>query len=178
MLTGHGLKDAARVAEHTPEAVLVEPTVDSILEALEPGSGAGDDSFVVKAPATSANLGPGFDCAGAALDLWNELHVLPAEEGEPLVEVEGVGADEVPHDETHLALRAFALVAPLDGHRFRFVNRIPLERGLGSSAATIAAGLVAGPGRGRGAAATRSSSACRSRATPTTSRRRCSAASA
>ena len=52
-------------------------------------------NFVVRAPATSANLGPGFDCAGAALDLWNELHVLPAEEGEPLVEVEGVGADEM-----------------------------------------------------------------------------------
>jgi homoserine kinase len=101
-------------------------------------------NFIVKAPATSANLGPGFDCAGAALDLWNELHVLPAEDGEPLVEIEGVGADELPRDETHLALRAFALLSPLAGHRFRFVNRIPLESGLGSSAATVAAGLVAG----------------------------------
>jgi homoserine kinase len=101
-------------------------------------------SFVVKAPATSANLGPGFDCAGAALELWNELHVLPAEEGEPLVELEGVGADELPRDETHLALRAFAKLAPLAGRRFRFVNRIPLESGLGSSAACVAAGLVAG----------------------------------
>ncbi len=43
----------------------------------------------------------------------------------------------------HLALRAFALVAPVENYRFRFTNRIPLERGLGSSAATIAAGLVA-----------------------------------
>jgi homoserine kinase len=102
------------------------------------------EPFVVRAPATSANLGPGFDCAGAALDLWNELHVLPAEDGEPLVEVEGEGAEEIPTDGTHLALRAFALGAPLEGHRFRFVNRIPLERGLGSSAATVAAGLVAG----------------------------------
>ncbi len=110
------------------------------------GASTGFDhtAFVVKAPATSANLGPGFDCAGAALDLWNELHVLPAEDGEPLVQVEGVGADEIPHDESHLALRAFALVAPLGGHRFRFVNRIPLESGLGSSAATVAAGIVAG----------------------------------
>jgi homoserine kinase len=98
----------------------------------------------VQAPATSANLGPGFDCAGAALDVWNEMHVMPAEEGRPLVEVEGTGADEVPHDESHLALRAFALLAPLEGHRFRFVNRIPLESGLGSSSATVAAGLVAG----------------------------------
>jgi homoserine kinase len=102
------------------------------------------DRFLVRAPATSANLGPGFDCAGAALELWNELRVLPAEDGEPLVELAGEGADELPTDETHLALRAFALSAPVAGHRFRFHNRIPLERGLGSSAATVAAGLVAG----------------------------------
>ena len=87
----------------------------------------------MRAPASTANLGPGFDCAAAALDLWNELHVLPAADGEPLVTLEGEGADELPRDATHLALRAFALVAPLEGHRFRFVNRIPLERGLGSS---------------------------------------------
>ncbi|HEX4519484.1 MAG TPA: homoserine kinase [Gaiellaceae bacterium] len=98
----------------------------------------------MKAPATTANLGPGFDCAGAALELWNELHVSPAKTGEPIVTLEGEGVDEVPHDATHLALRAFALAAPVDGHRFHFVNRIPLERGLGSSAATVAAGLVAG----------------------------------
>src|SRR5207237_5527668 len=84
---------------------------------------------------------PGFDCAAAALDLWNELHV---EEGEHEVLVEGEGAEELPTGDGHLALRAFALVAPVENYRFRFVNRIPLERGLGSSAATIAAGLVAG----------------------------------
>jgi homoserine kinase len=100
--------------------------------------------LTVKAPASTANLGSGFDCAAAALDLWNELEVLDAAGGEPLVTLEGEGVGEVPQTDEHLALRAFALVAPLDGHRFRFVNRIPLERGLGSSAATIAAGLVAG----------------------------------
>lgn len=99
--------------------------------------------IVVRAPATTANLGPGFDCAAAALDLWNELRVDDAD-GEPQVTVEGEGADEIAQTADHLALRAFALVAPLEGRRFRFVNRIPLERGLGSSAATIAAGLVAG----------------------------------
>ena len=101
-------------------------------------------SLVVRAPATTANLGPGFDCAAAALDLWNELHVEDAADGGPLVSVEGEGADEVPQTAEHLALRAFALVAPLEGRRFHFVNRIPLERGLGSSAAAIAMGLVAG----------------------------------
>lgn len=98
----------------------------------------------VLAPATTANLGAGFDCAGAALDLWNELCVTDADEGAPLVSIEGEGAGELPRDGDHLALRAFALVAPLGGYRFSFRNRIPLERGLGSSAASVAAGLVAG----------------------------------
>jgi homoserine kinase len=101
-------------------------------------------AIVVRAPATTANLGPGFDCAGAALELWNELEVTPAAAGEPVVAVEGEGAEELPRGAEHLALRAFALVSPLEGLTFRFVNRIPLERGLGSSAAAIAAGLVAG----------------------------------
>jgi homoserine kinase len=96
---------------------------------------------IVRAPASTANLGPGFDCAAAALDLWNELHV---EEGEHEVVVEGEGAGELPTGDAHLALRAFSLLADAKRYRFRFVNRIPLERGLGSSAATIAAGLVAG----------------------------------
>jgi homoserine kinase len=93
----------------------------------------------VRAPATTANLGSGFDCAGAALDLWNELEV---EAGEG-VSVGGEGADEVPLGPGHLGLRAFALVAPVDGLRFSFRNRIPFTRGLGSSAATIALGLAA-----------------------------------
>jgi homoserine kinase len=106
-------------------------------------------TLTVRAPATTANLGSGFDCAAVALDLWNELEVLPAAAGEPLVTLEGEGADEAPRDGEHLALRAFELVAPLDGRRFRFVNRIPFGRGLGSSAATIAAGLVAGAAAAR-----------------------------
>lgn len=97
------------------------------------------EAIRVRAPATSANLGPGFDCAAVALDLWNELEVEPGEG----VEIAGEGAGELPRDESHLALRAFALVAPPEGRRFRFTNRIPLERGLGSSAAAIALGLVA-----------------------------------
>jgi homoserine kinase len=83
----------------------------------------------VRAPATTANIGPGFDCVAAALDLWNEL------------EVED-GGGEV--DESHLGVQAFARLAPTAGRRFEFVSRIPRERGLGSSAAVIALGLVAG----------------------------------
>ena len=95
----------------------------------------------VRAPATSANLGPGFDCAGIALELWNELEVSEAES--TLVEVGGEGVSETPRDANHLGLRAFALIAGLEGKRFRFINRIPFARGLGSSSATIALGLVA-----------------------------------
>ena len=100
-------------------------------------------SVRVIAPASTANLGPAFDSAAAALDLWNELVVEEAPNG-PVVEIEGEGSAELPRDESHLALRAFALFAPVDRHRFSFVNRIPLERGLGSSAAAIALGLLAG----------------------------------
>jgi homoserine kinase len=60
------------------------------------------------------------------------------------VEIEGEGRSELPRDASHLTLRAFAVFASPEHYRFRFVNRIPLERGLGSSAAAIAAGLVAG----------------------------------
>lgn len=92
-----------------------------------------------RAPATSANLGPGFDCAAVALELWNELE-LTAGEG---VVVEGEGKGELAENETNLAVRAYALLADPAGKRFVFTNRIPLERGLGSSAAAIALGLAA-----------------------------------
>lgn len=95
--------------------------------------------MVVRAPATSANLGPGFDCAGVALSLWNELRIADGEG----VEIGGIGARELPAGHTNLAVRAYALLADPAGKRFIFVNRIPLGSGLGSSAAAIALGLVA-----------------------------------
>jgi homoserine kinase len=82
----------------------------------------------VRAPATTANLGPGFDCAAAALDLWNELEV---REGDGDVDLD------------HLGVRAFARVSNTEGRQFTFTDAIPRERGLGSSAAVIALGLVA-----------------------------------
>lgn len=95
--------------------------------------------MIVRAPATSANLGPGFDCAAVALSLWNELEVT---EGDGVV-VEGTGAGELSADHTNLAVRAYALLADPAGKHFRFVNHVPLGRGLGSSAAAIALGLAA-----------------------------------
>ncbi len=95
--------------------------------------------MIVRAPATSANLGPGFDAAAVARDHWNELELTDGDG----VAVEGEGAGELAADETNLAVRAYALLADPAGKRFRFTNRIPLERGLGSSAAAIALGLAA-----------------------------------
>jgi homoserine kinase len=83
----------------------------------------------VRAPATTANLGAGFDIAGVAFDLWNELEL-----GPPNGSV----------DTSHLGVRAFARFAPPEDWSFTFVDRIPRERGLGSSAAVVALGLVAG----------------------------------
>ncbi len=95
--------------------------------------------MLVRAPATSANIGAGFDTAAVAFDLWNELEVTA---GNGVV-VEGEGASELPANGDNLAVRAYGLLADPAGKRFRFLNRIPLERGLGSSAAAIALGLVA-----------------------------------
>jgi homoserine kinase len=98
---------------------------------------------VVRAPASTANLGPGFDCAAVALDLWNELEVADGDGASVEIDVEGEGAGELPEDESNVVVRAYALVGDPAGKRFRCTNRIPLERGLGSSAAAIALGLAA-----------------------------------
>ena len=105
----------------------------------------------VLAPATTANLGPGYDCLGLALDLWNELEVLPddaASAGAPVVEVFGEGAGELAQDGDNLVARSMAFLFREAGRdlpplRLRCHNQIPLSRGLGSSAAAIAGGLVA-----------------------------------
>jgi homoserine kinase len=82
----------------------------------------------VRAPATTANVGPGFDCAAIALDLWNEV-VVSDDGGEP--------------DGDHLGVQAFRRLTPAEGLRFEWATPIPRERGLGSSASVIALGLVA-----------------------------------
>lgn len=104
----------------------------------------------VSVPATTANLGPGFDCLGLALDWFNtiEAELLPAGAG-VVVEVEGEGSPDLPRDATNLAYRALALVwqdrgLPPPAVRLRLENTIPLASGLGSSAAACAGGLVAG----------------------------------
>lgn len=101
--------------------------------------------LAVRVPATAANLGPGFDALGLALGIENEVAV--ETEAEPAVEIEGEGADELPRDASNLVFRSMAFLAREAGGSlppFRMVatNRIPLERGLGSSAAAVVAGLL------------------------------------
>jgi homoserine kinase len=93
---------------------------------------------VVRVPASSANLGPGYDVMAAALDLWLELEV--EETGEFSFEPGGL---DVPTGRDNLIVRAFETLHSADGIAFRLKETIPLGRGLGSSAAAIVAGLVA-----------------------------------
>lgn len=108
---------------------------------------------LVKVPATSANLGPGFDTLGIALSLYDELTVTAVESAAPFVEVRvrGVGEGEVPTDDTNLVVRAIVyaferLGQPVPGLILDAENAIPHGRGLGSSAAAIVSGIMAAKG--------------------------------
>jgi homoserine kinase len=103
----------------------------------------------VRVPATSANLGPGFDALGLALSLYDEVEVRVVPSGLH-IDVSGEGASDVTDaEEAHLIVRAMrAAFDDLDsgqppGIALRCVNRIPHGRGLGSSAAAIVAGVLA-----------------------------------
>ncbi|WP_433169752.1 homoserine kinase [Kribbella sp. CA-247076] len=104
----------------------------------------------VRVPATSANLGPGFDAFGLALTLYDDLIVTPGGSG-MTVQVTGSGEGEVPLDESHLVVRSIRrgledLGAAVPGFTLRCENRIPHGRGLGSSSAAIVGGLAAAYG--------------------------------
>lgn len=93
---------------------------------------------LVRVPASSANLGPGYDVLAAALQLALEVEV--EETGEFAVQAEGL---DVPLDRSNLVVKAYESLKPADGITFRIHSEIPLARGLGSSAAAIVAGLTA-----------------------------------
>jgi homoserine kinase len=104
-------------------------------------------SLRILAPASTANLGPAFDCLGLALDLWNETEFAIGDD--ITIEIEGEGADALPRDASHLVIRTANAVyehlgqTPPAGWQQRARNRVPLNSGLGSSAAAIATGLLA-----------------------------------
>ena len=100
---------------------------------------------LVKVPATSANLGPGFDALGLALDLWNTTEFFPA--GSFSLLIEGEGANKLAANEKNLIVRSAkklyeCLNKPMPELGIRCINRIPLASGLGSSAAAILSGLL------------------------------------
>ncbi len=100
----------------------------------------------VQVPASTANLGPGFDCMGMAVKLFNYVTVEPARELE--VDVSGEGSAELPRSADNLVCRSMALLYETVGRemppmRIHLENQIPLARGLGSSAAATVGALVA-----------------------------------
>jgi homoserine kinase len=92
---------------------------------------------VVRVPASSANLGPGFDVLAAALSLHLEIEVVETGEFAVVTDL------AVPHGRENLVVRAFERLHPADAFEFRIASKIPLSGGLGSSAAATVAGLLA-----------------------------------
>ena len=134
-----------RSALPKPVAAHAMADSDSVLTQLPEGL-----STRVRVPASSANLGPGFDCLGIALGLHDEVTV-ETTSGGIVVEVVGEAADQVSLDANHLVVRAVVaglahagFAAP--GLRLKCVNAIPHSRGLGSSAAAAVSGLAAASG--------------------------------
>ncbi|MQG89078.1 MAG: homoserine kinase, partial [SAR202 cluster bacterium] len=104
------------------------------------------NSITVRTPATTANLGPGFDSIGMALDLWNELTIT---RGDFSISTVGEGADLVPQDTRNLIVTGVEAVFNHIGQsipslQYHCKNAIPFSRGLGSSSAAIVSGLLAG----------------------------------
>lgn len=110
----------------------------------------------VRVPATTANMGPGFDCLGMALDIWNTIVVEidgveteDAKAGAGIVSISGEGKDSLSTSDDNLVFSSFRRIydgigLPVPEVRMTCENEIPLGRGLGSSAAAVAGGLLAG----------------------------------
>ena len=103
-------------------------------------------SVTVRVPATTANMGPGFDCVGMALDIWNSVHV---EVGKSGFVIHGEGKDGLPAGPSNVVYRYFCLPFEESGRDVPKVtltceNEVPIGRGLGSSSAALVAGLLAG----------------------------------
>ncbi len=116
--------------------------------AVAPATGR---TVIVRVPATSANLGPGFDTLGLALSVYDELVVTSLDPGRLEIEVEGEGAQDVARDASNLVVRAIAYTYEavgrrMPGLRLRARNVIPHGRGLGSSGAAVVSGLLAARG--------------------------------
>ena len=104
-------------------------------------------SITVTVPATTANLGPGFDCIGAALTLYNKFKFTRLDQGGLIIDVTGAEAEKVQTDESNLLYQAFVKLYQYIGQtppsvKMEIQLGVPLARGLGSSATAIVGGLV------------------------------------
>lgn len=103
--------------------------------------------ILVKVPATTANLGPGFDALGLALDLWNETEFIASDDCQITISISGEGEGKLPLNAENAiaeaALKIYGLVGkPCAGLRIRCVNRVPIGSGLGSSSAAMLTGML------------------------------------
>ena len=101
----------------------------------------------VKVPATTANLGPGFDALGLALDLWNEADFVATDDRQITLTIQGEGEGKLPTDANNpiveAALQIYDLAKkPCSGIRIHCINRVPLSSGLGSSSTAMLTGLL------------------------------------
>ena len=101
----------------------------------------------VQVPATTANLGPGFDALGLALDLWNETEFIDTDDRSVSLTIEGEGSGKLPLDaENSIVDAALQLYdqagRSCNGLQIHCINRIPLSSGLGSSSAALLTGLL------------------------------------
>lgn len=104
---------------------------------------------IVKVPATTANLGPGFDAIGLALNLWNETQFSIVPESGIQCSILGEGSGKLPEDETNTIVAALIQIfsharKPIPGLNIRCHNRIPMGSGLGSSSAALLTGYLGG----------------------------------
>lgn len=102
----------------------------------------------VRVPGTTANCGPGFDTVGIACTIYSELELILSEKGNLTIEIDGEGKGCIPTDENNIIYQAVRTVLdkvgkPYQGIYLKLYNKIPLARGLGSSAAAIVGGLIA-----------------------------------
>lgn len=107
-------------------------------------------SITIRVPGTSANCGPGFDTLGVACTIYNDITLSLLQEPELSIELEGEGAENIPCDSRNMVWRSIQTLLTrahkdkeYQGARIHMVNRVPLSRGLGSSASAIVSGIKA-----------------------------------
>eukprot|EP00933_Yihiella_yeosuensis_P049996 TRINITY_DN47766_c0_g1_i1.p1 TRINITY_DN47766_c0_g1~~TRINITY_DN47766_c0_g1_i1.p1 ORF type:complete len:371 (+),score=76.55 TRINITY_DN47766_c0_g1_i1:103-1215(+) len=136
-----------QVESFAKKHALEESAVADLKKLFEGVVGKNRRRVTVRVPATTANMGPGFDCCGLALDVWNELTVERSNVFS--LEIEGEGSAVLPRDKSNLAVKGVEAAFKAIGQevptlRYHTLNRIPFAKGMGSSSAAIVSGILAG----------------------------------